>query len=130
MRDLFMFIGFTLCSFYGNSQTQAEMNEEANKNYKKADKELNNVYNAILREYKADTLFIKNFKKAQRIWVQFRDAQMDAKYPHPNEYGSIFPTCYYMELQELTNERTKQIRIWLTGIEEGDLCSGSVKIKD
>jgi uncharacterized protein YecT (DUF1311 family) len=124
-----MFIGFAFCSFHGNSQTQAEMNEEANKNYKKADKELNTVYNAVLREYKTDTAFIKNFKKAQRLWVQFRDAQMDAKYPHPNEYGSIFPTCYYTELQELTNERTKQIRIWLTGIEEGDLCSGSVKLK-
>jgi uncharacterized protein YecT (DUF1311 family) len=106
------------------------MNMEAFNNYKKSDKELNSVYQKILKEYASDTLFIKNFKKAQRIWIQYRDAEMEAKYPHPDEYGSVFPMCYSIVLKNLTEERTKKIKIWLIGIEEGDVCTGSVKIKN
>ena len=59
-------------------QSQGEMNGDAAKNYQKADKELNSVYQKILKEYSEDTLFIKNFKNAQRIWVQFRDAENES----------------------------------------------------
>lgn len=50
-------------------QTQLEMNQEEQSKYLKADKELNLVYNKVLKEYKSDTAFIKNFKNAQRIWI-------------------------------------------------------------
>jgi len=112
-------------------QTQLQMNQGSNTSYLKADKELNVVYGKILNEYKSDTEFIKNFKAAQRIWIQFRDAEMKAKYPDRESgyYGSIQPTCWSSYLTELTKERTKKITIWLVGIEEGDACSGSVKSK-
>ena len=107
------------------------MNQKAHKDFQKADKELNTVYQKILQEYKSDTAFIKNFKKAQKIWVQLRDAEMNAKYPTRKEgYGSVEPMCWSMYLEELTVERTKDLKIWLDGIEEGDVCSGSVKIKN
>lgn len=35
--------------------------------------------------------------------------------------------CRVSYLLELTEERTKKLKIWLTGIPEGDICSGSVK---
>ena len=56
---------------------------------------------------------------------------MLAKFPkrEPGYYGSIQPTCWSNYLQELTEERTKRLKIWLTGIEEGNMCSGSVNIK-
>nr|WP_290834060.1 lysozyme inhibitor LprI family protein [Flavobacterium sp.] len=113
------------------SQTQSEINEEAYKNYKKADKELNVVYQKILKDYKSDTAFLKNLKAAQKIWINFRDAEMLAKFPdrEPGYYGSIQPTCWSNYLQELTEERTKRLKVWLTGIEEGNMCSGSVNIK-
>ena len=63
------------------SQTQSEMNSEAINNYNKSDKKLNQIYQQILREYKSDLIFIANFKNAQRIWIQFRDAEMKAKFP-------------------------------------------------
>ena len=112
-------------------QTQLQMNQGANSSYLKADKELNVVYGKILNEYKADTAFIKNFKASQRIWIQFRDAEMKAMYPDRESgyYGSIQPTCWSSYLTELTKERTKKITIWLVGIEEGDACAGSVKRK-
>ena len=31
-------------------------------------------------------------------------------------------------LDELTKSRIKTLKVWLDGIEEGDVCSGSVKI--
>jgi uncharacterized protein YecT (DUF1311 family) len=118
---------FNLNSF---AQTQSEINEEAYNNYKKADKELNAVYQKILIEYKSDIEFIKNLKTAQKIWITFRDAEMLAKFPNREPgYGSIQPTCWSNYLQELTEERTKRLKIWLTGIEEGSMCSGSVNIK-
>jgi hypothetical protein len=53
------------------------------------------------------------------------------KYPDraPGYYGSIQPVCFYNYLEELTKKRDQDLRIWLTGIEEGDTCSGSVKMK-
>ena len=112
-------------------QTQLQMNQDAHNGYLKADKELNVVYSKILNEYKADTAFIKNFKAAQRIWIQFRDAEMKSRYPDRESgyYGSIQPTCWSTYLAELTKERTKKLTIWLVGIQEGDACSGSVKSK-
>jgi len=112
-------------------QTQFEMNQEEQNIYLKADKKLNNVYNQILKEYKSDTEFIKNLKIAQRIWIQFRDAEMKLKYPDREQgyYGSIHPMCLSIYLTELTEERTKKLKMWLTGIDEYDACSGSIKAK-
>ena len=120
-----------LSSFFCLAQTQTEMNEQAYANYQKADKELNITYQKILKEYKTDTAFIKNLKATQRIWVQFRDAEAKALYPdrEPGYYGSIQPLCKYTYLTEFTAERTKRLKTWLDGVEEGDMCSGSVKTK-
>lgn len=127
---LITFLSLTI-SNQAFGQTQLEMNQEEQSKYVKADKELNLVYNKILKEYKSDTEFIKNFKNAQRIWIQFRDAEMKSKYPDREEgyYGSIHPMCWSIYLAELTEERTKKLKTWLTGMEEGDVCSGSIRIK-
>src|SRR6187397_1373000 len=79
-------------------QTQLEMNQKANKDFQKADKELNSVYQNILKEYKSDTAFIKNLKITQKIWIQFRDAEMKTKYPDRKDgyYGSVQPMCWSM----------------------------------
>ena len=58
---------------------------------------------------------------------------MDALFPEEQKrlyYGSVFPMCWSMALTSLTNERIEKLKIWLTGIEEGDMCSGSIKIKE
>jgi uncharacterized protein YecT (DUF1311 family) len=113
------------------AQSQSEMNMEARADYQKVDKGLNSTYKKILQEYKSDTAFIKNLKAAQNIWIKFRDAELKMKYPDraPGYYGSIQPVCFYNYLEELTKKRDQDLRIWLTGIEEGDACSGSVKMK-
>lgn len=112
-------------------QTQNEMNQNEYAAYKKAEKEINSVYQRILKENSFDTEFLKNLKAAQRLWIQFRDAEVKAKYPNRTQgyYGSVYPMCVSIYLTQLTQDRIKTLRIWLTGIEEGDVCSGSVKTK-
>ena len=110
-------------------QTQNDMNQNEYNFYKKAEKEINSVYQKILKEYSSDPEFIKNLKAAQRLWIQFRDADVKAKYPNKPQgyYGSVYPMCVSSYMTQLTNDRIKTLRVWLTGIEEGDVCSGSVK---
>lgn len=114
------------------SQTQQEMNMTAKQAYIKSDKELNDVYQNILSEYKNDTLFIEKLKKSQRLWILFRDAELDMKFPKKNKginYGSVYPMCVSYYLKSLTEQRTQTLEVWLTGIEEGELCKGSVKLR-
>lgn len=130
MKYLILFFLIT-CNFCF-SQTQFIMNQDADKEFKKADKELNTIYNRILQEYKSDQKFLSKLKVAQKAWIKFRDAEMDALFPEEDkqfQYGSVFPMCWSMSLTKLTKERTKKLKIWTTGIEEGEACNGSIKTK-
>jgi uncharacterized protein YecT (DUF1311 family) len=112
-------------------QTGVEMNQQANVSFQKADKELNALYQKIVLKYKDDPVFIASLKAAQRLWIQFRDAELKMKYP-PREqghYGSVYPMCYSACKEELTRQRIKTLQQWLEGVEEGDVCAGSVKLK-
>jgi uncharacterized protein YecT (DUF1311 family) len=104
------------------------MNQDAGKIYKEADKKLNDTYQKIIRLYSKNILFIKNFKTAQKIWVQFRDAQLAMKYPERSQgyYGSIHPMCQAYYLAELTNKRVKELEEWLGQHADGDDCAGTV----
>jgi uncharacterized protein YecT (DUF1311 family) len=97
--------------------------------YKKIDKKLNEVYQAILKAYKSDTEFIKNLRVSQRIWITFRDAEVKVKFPDREDgyYGSIHPLCVSLYLEDLTKDRISTLNLWLKGSEEGDACSGSIK---
>jgi uncharacterized protein YecT (DUF1311 family) len=116
----------------GFAQTQSNLNKEHSDSLQKADKELNEIYKKILSEYKSDSLFVNNLKVSQRIWITFRDAELKMKYPdrEPGYYGIVHPMCISMYLEYLTRERIKTLSVWLDGIEEGDACNGSVKIKN
>ncbi|ANE51569.1 lysozyme inhibitor LprI family protein [Flavisolibacter tropicus] len=89
------------------SQTQMELNQQADKKYKKADAELNKVYKelAALLTPERKALLVK----AQRAWITFRDTHCqftDSGY----EGGSIQPMIYSLCMQELTEQRTKQLK--------------------
>lgn len=130
-RVIYIFsIFWIVTNSYG--QTQLELNEVQFKIYETADKELNDTYQKILKEYKTDTAFIINLKKAQKLWIQFRDAEMKMKFPdrEPGYYGSVQPMCWSIYLTELTQLRTKTLKIWIDGVEEGDACCGSVRMKE
>lgn len=131
MRTIYILIIILFC-IAGMAQTQSEMNDAAAKSYDRSDKKLNNVYQKVLTQYSSDTIFIKNLKISQRLWVKFRDAEVKMKYPDraDNYYGSSLPMCYSNYLEQLTNERIKTLKEWIEGIKEGDVCRGTVKIKE
>lgn len=115
-----------------SAQTQGEMNQDAAGEFKAADKELNAIYQQILDDYADDDVFLANLKEAQRCWIDFRDAQLKMKYPdrEPGYYGSIQPVCEMTYLTELTQDRIKTLNVWIEGVEEGNLCGGTVKVKE
>lgn len=117
---------------FAQAQTQSEMNAETAGEFRAADNQLNSIYRKILAEYAHDGVFLASLKEAQRCWIAFRDAQLKMKYPdrEPGYYGSILPSCQAMYLTELTNDRIKALQVWIDGVEEGQVCAGTVKVKE
>lgn len=121
---------FTLIATALYGQTQNAMNEDACAQYKKADQALNSTYARVLKDYAKDPQFLAKLKQAQRAWLLFRDAHLEARFPKPDkqaEYGSTYPTCRCSVLTGLTEQREKELKVWADGIPEGDVCNGSVK---
>jgi uncharacterized protein YecT (DUF1311 family) len=113
-----------------NAQTQIQLNKEACDEYKKTDTEMNDVYRRINRDYRQHADFIAALKKAQLAWIRYRDAHLESIFPgDPSQYGSISMMCRCANLAEITKERTHALKRWVDGVEEGDVCAGSVKTK-
>ena len=112
-----------------NALTQGEMNDCLCNQYKKADAELNRVYQQLLSASANDKVFIEKLKTAQRAWIAFRDAQLEAIYPETGDprvkYGSVYPMCYCGAQQDLTEERTRHLKRMLRS-PEGDACGWDV----
>lgn len=114
------------------AQTQAELTQRACGEFKQADSELNRVYQQILAAHGGDAAFITALREAQRAWIAFRDAHVKSIYPDPDPvaYGSVNPMCRCGILEQLTIQRSKQLReLWINGTVEGDVCAGSSPIK-
>jgi uncharacterized protein YecT (DUF1311 family) len=128
MKTVFIFISFILFCCSCEAQTTSDrVNPDAE--YKKIDKELNTVYQTILFQYQNDTTFLKNLKKSQRIWIQFRDAELAMKYPkgEKNQHKNLSPFCRALYLTDLTNERISTLRLWLQGVKDTNECTGSIQ---
>jgi uncharacterized protein YecT (DUF1311 family) len=112
--------------------TQLERNQCAATHLKAVDDELNRVYQAILSRYKDDGEFLEKLRNAQRAWLAFLNAELEAKFPFEDKqshYGSVYPMCANHFQAQRMQERIKHLREWLDGTEEGDVCAGSVQYK-
>ncbi len=89
-----------------DARTQLEMNECADREYRKADAELNRVYQQLVR---ASGGTDAKLKAAQLAWIKFRDAECDYKAAF-NEGGSMQSMTYSFCLADVTAARTKQLR--------------------
>jgi uncharacterized protein YecT (DUF1311 family) len=114
-------------SIAGDPETQGDMNDAACVSYRSAEQKMTAVVAAITKKNRADRAFIAKFKKWQQAWIVLRQAQGDAIFPHdqPGEHGSVLPMCRCTILAELTENRTKELMQWTSGIAEGDVCTGS-----
>jgi uncharacterized protein YecT (DUF1311 family) len=113
--------------------TQTELNDCGKQDADSAERALNKPYQSIMKKYADRPQFIERLRAAQGAWLRFRDAQIAMRFPvasqqNPNEeYGSVYPMCYSLYKADLTRQRTRELRLWLAGIDEGAVCSGSVK---
>lgn len=112
-----------------SAANQRELNDCFCNQHKKADAELNRVYQQLISANANDQVFLDKLKTAQRAWIAFRDAQLEAIYPETDEprvkYGSVYPMCYCAAQQDLTEERTKHLKRMLRS-PEGDACGWSI----
>jgi len=97
------------------SGTQIEMNECAVEDFAKAEKELNQTYQSLLKKEANNPLFISKLRLAQRAWLAFRDAELEARFSCAERdvklcWGSMFPMLLYSRKAEITRERTKQFK--------------------
>ena len=114
------------------AQTQAAGAEAACNKLKGAEATLNQIYGQVLKTKASDAYFVKAFREAQAAWVAFRDAHVRAIYPDPDPraYGSANSMCRCSILEEMTAQRSRELRrLWIDGIDEGDVCAGSRAIR-
>lgn len=89
------------------AQTQLEMNQTAQKNYEKSDKELNKIYSVLIKSLdKTEALILI---KAQKCWIKFRDSHCEFE-ASQYEGGSIKPLIYSTCLDDLTKKRIAELK--------------------
>lgn len=116
-----------------NASSQSQINTCMASDFAKLDAELNAVYRDVRSIHADDAEFLEKLKLAQRAWLAYRDAEVEARYPASDtalEYGSAYPGCVANVKVELTRARIIQLKRWIEGVEEGDVCAGSIPAKD
>jgi uncharacterized protein YecT (DUF1311 family) len=92
---------------------QKELNACAGEEVKRVDAELNDVYKALLAAAAGQPNAVAKITAAERAWIAYRGAYMEAMYPAPNkisEYGSIYPMAADLLRAELTTQHIKALR--------------------
>lgn len=111
-----------LMSNVSHAQTQSDMNQSANADYKKADAALNKAYRNVFN--KLDATQKADLKAAQNAWIKFRD--LDCTFQSGGAAGgSIQAMVVAGCLTDKTIARTKELKK-LTECREGDVsCVGA-----
>ncbi len=87
--------------------TQHEMNRCAQDEYRKADTELNKIYQQTMTKLTAGHK--PKLKSAQLAWIKFRDAHCDCD-AFTFDGGSMQPLIKYTCLDQETKHRTQQLK--------------------
>jgi uncharacterized protein YecT (DUF1311 family) len=112
-----------------NPMTQSELNQCAGDSYQNAETEMSRLYAQIIAQHADDRAFVDAFERAQEAWLAYRDAEYDAQFPPPQSnvhYGSVLPMCSSSFAEAMAHERIARLRQWIDGVEEGDVCAGSL----
>jgi uncharacterized protein YecT (DUF1311 family) len=107
------------------------MTETACNKLKTAEAALGRTFELILKGKAADADFGKAFGEAQTAWATYRDAHVRAIYPDPDPraYGSAYSMCRCSLREQMTTQRMRDLRrLWIDGMPQGDVCTGSCAI--
>ncbi len=95
------------------AKTQAEMNACANKEAARVDAELNDVYRTLLSKAESQPEAVAKIRAAERAWIAYRDAYIDAMYPAKDkqaEYGSVYPMEVDLVRAKLTHQQVAALK--------------------
>jgi uncharacterized protein YecT (DUF1311 family) len=109
------------------AKAQMEMNACASEEAARVDAELNEVYHKLLSQAGSQEEAVGKIKTAERAWIAYRDAYMDAMYPAKNkqaEYGSIYPMEADLLRAKLTQRQVTALKELLQQY-SGDERSGT-----
>lgn len=95
------------------AKTQTEMNACAGQEAARVDAELNEVYRKLVSQAASQQEAVAKIKAAERAWIAYRDAYMDAMYPAKDkqaEYGSIYPMEAALLRAKLTQRQVTALK--------------------
>lgn len=93
------------------------------------DVEVEQVYQNILYEYNANAAVNKYLIISQILWRQYRNAQLEMKYPrtiYNSSYDSVFIQCKTKYLLALNNERIIELKQWYNKNMSVDSCKSTI----
>ncbi|MCR4666733.1 MAG: DUF1311 domain-containing protein [Desulfovibrio sp.] len=105
------------------------MEEGSAELYEIQEQVLNDNYKRIRRLYASDPVFLEKLKLAQRAWLKFRDAELDALFPHAVKAGDDnIERSRRIWMGRLAEERASQLARWIAGTNADDPARGSIMV--
>jgi len=95
------------------ANTQSAMNHCASDEGLRVEAQLNDIYQKLLVAAREDPGAVEAIMSAQKAWIDFRDAYMDAMYPAKDKqaaYGSIFPLEFNLHRAQLTQQQIEALK--------------------
>ena len=111
------------------SQSQMGMNACAALHAKEVEAEIEETMREIERRRASEPKLLTAVRNAQKEWVRFRDAELEALFPGADKqvvYGSMYGECYSQQRFRLAKLRVAQLRLWLDGEPDAQGCSGAI----
>lgn len=103
-----------------------ESSEDSCTSFDALDLKMLNLIEQIQLKHKDDAKFLHNFNMEQVYWIQYRDTHLKAIYPrdwsrhYRKKYGKeLFNPCKCKEMTRYTQERIKELKLWLNKGPEG-----------
>ncbi|KJW03429.1 hypothetical protein REIP_1462 [Rickettsia endosymbiont of Ixodes pacificus] len=107
-----LFLSSISCTFAvdcNNALTQGDMHYCADEEYKKVDKELNQIYQEILKHISDKQEQVNLLKKSQNLWIKYREAE--CKFQSFGVYGgSVYPMILLMCFTKKTKSVSKNLK--------------------
>jgi uncharacterized protein YecT (DUF1311 family) len=96
-----------------HAKTQHDLNACASNEATRVDDELNRIYKLLLSKAADDPIATVKIKAAEKAWIAYRDAYLEAMYPAEDkqaEYGSIYPMEAALAEAKITRQQVDALR--------------------
>lgn len=109
---LLLSTGYIAGRYAAYGQTQFDMDMDSYHDFQKADKQLNTVYQQLIKRYSDsdDVITRRKIVAAERAWVAYRDAEANMEASAEGEGGSIYPMLVNEFATSITEERIKTLK--------------------